>query len=98
MLHWHSNFCKVDPEGNHTSEVRPVGYADAYAIKKEDFSPRPKDMGKVEGDCYICMCEFDDDMPPMSPPGCKYGHGEGRFDEETMTMKDSGPAHGDCLM
>ena len=96
VLHWHSNFCKVDAKGVHTGVHREIGVAASTTIQEADLTEYPGEVGP-DTLCFICYCGFeaDGEERPRGPPGCIKGHGEGIFHPE-KGLENVGPAHAEC--
>lgn len=104
VLHWHSNFCKVDAKGGHGAEVRRIGKVASATLEEADLAEYPRAAMEARKAatgqdvlCFICYCEFESEGEerPRGPPGCPEGHGEGIFHAE-RGLEDAGPAHAAC--
>jgi hypothetical protein len=76
ILHQHVNWLKVDEKGNHSIVNRSTGVCEAKTVNHSDFPIVSKEL---TSSCAICCCDFDNDNPPVSFPGCRLAHGNAGY-------------------
>lgn len=96
--HEHARWAMVDEQGHHVVVERQVGVAEPVILREADLAIVT--LAELPADarsCAVLDCDFEDDNPAATLPGCARRHGLPAADKERGWV-DSGLACRACLL